>query len=267
MGQRNRAALDKARAEGAKTWLSEEFNCAGDGVMRRAWRQVSVPELDDGDWKQKFTASDGTTFYDQDAVREGSAHFAKAESEHSAAVRALPPVARRAYATYLRTGRLPEVRARAPREARNDHQRGSRRGERSTSSSSDDPGPDSEPPSRRLCAFCGKNIPADRSPKATHCSDRHADRDRQRRKRQRDRARSKLPPTPTTADFWRMLEISAEDRERLRELVVCRCNGHHLEFEPGWCSKCGHWLPDVVTGGAKLYAAFMARLVREEVAS
>jgi hypothetical protein len=70
MGQRNRAALDKARAEGAKTWLSEEFNCAGDGVMRRAWREVPVPEFDDGDWKQKFTADDGTASYDQDAIRE-----------------------------------------------------------------------------------------------------------------------------------------------------------------------------------------------------
>lgn len=67
------------------------------------------------------------------------------------------------------------------------------------------------------------------------------------------------------ADFWRMLEISAEDLERLRELVVCRCNGGHHEFSPGWCDKCGHWLPDEVTGGPKLYAAFMARLAREGV--
>ncbi len=64
-----------------------------------------------------------------------------------------------------------------------------------------------------------------------------------------------------------MVEISAEDLERLRELVVCRCNGHHLELEPDWCSKCGHWLPDGITGGPKLYAAFMARLAREEVAA
>ena len=119
MGQRNRAALDKARAEGADTWLREEFNCAGDGVMRAATRCVPVPPLDDGgEHEQKSVAADGITFYD---------HFAKSEAEHSAAVRALPPVARRAYATYLRTGRLPEARARAPREARNDRPRGSRR--------------------------------------------------------------------------------------------------------------------------------------------
>jgi hypothetical protein len=135
------------------------------------------------------------------------------------------------------------------------------------SPSDDSDSESSEPAQRRLCAYCGKDIPPDRSPKATHCSDRHADRDRQRRKRQRDRARSKLPSTPMPADFWRMLEISTEDRERLSELVVCRCNGHHLEFEPGWCTKCGHWLPDEITGGAKLYAAFMARLASRQEAT
>lgn len=113
-------------------------------------------------------------------------------------------------------------------------------GDDSDSSSSSD---SSEPATRRLCAFCGKDIPADRSPKATHCSDRHADRDRQRRKRQRDRERSQLPPTPTTADFRRMLEITDEQPDWLRALVDCRCNGRHLEFDPGECFRCGHRLP------------------------
>ena len=108
---------------------------------------------------------------------------------------------------------------------------------------SDSSSDSSEPAPRRLCAFCGKDIPAERSPKATHCSDRHADRDRQRRKRARDRARSKLPVAPTTADFRRMLEITDEERDWLRALVVCRCNGRHLEFDPGECFRCGHTLP------------------------
>jgi hypothetical protein len=124
-----------------------------------------------------------------------------------------------------------------------------------------------EPPARRrLCAFCGKGIPADRSPKATDCSDRHADRDRQRRKRARDRARNQLPPTPTTADFRRMLELTDEERDWLLSLVVCRCNGRHLEFEPGECFRCGRHLPHEVEGGRKLYAAFVASMTRRGAA-
>lgn len=138
-------------------------------------------------------------------------------------------------------------RGHSARPATNQRVRGSRRSTvRRSSERSGDSGSDSEssePPPRRLCAFCGKDIPANRSPRATHCSDRHADRDRQRRKRQRDRARSKLPPTPTTADFRRMLEITDEERDWLRALVVCRCNGRHLEFDPGECFRCGHTLP------------------------
>jgi hypothetical protein len=127
-----------------------------------------------------------------------------------------------------------------------------------------------EPPQRWLCAFCGKDIPSDRSPKATHCTDRHADRDRQRRKRQRDRARSKLPPTPQPADYWRMRQITDEERQLLRMLVVCRCNGDHLEFEPGECFRCGRRLPRE-RRDLELYAAFAASIpwptVREQVAA
>jgi hypothetical protein len=135
---------------------------------------------------------------------------------------------------------------RAPREATNDRQRGSRRGARASSSSSDDPddeGPTDEPPARRLCQFCGGDIPAERARQARYCSDRHADRDRQRRKRQRDRERDLRPRMPTSADFRRMLEITDELSEQLRLRAFCNCNGRHQEFEPGECFRCGHWLP------------------------
>ena len=148
--------------------------------------------------------------------------------------------------------RFPDTPSRVPRttRARGAGRPAGRGASRRSSARSGDSGDDSdsssdssEPAKRRLCAFCGKDIPAERSPRATHCSDRHADRDRQRRKRQRDRARSKLPPTPTTADFRRMLEITDEQRDWLRALVDCRCNGRHQEFDPGECFRCGHRLP------------------------
>jgi hypothetical protein len=79
-------------------------------------------------------------------------------------------------------------RVRAPREAGNDRRRGSRRGERATSSSSDDPDP--EPPAARPCA-CGCGRP--RQPgkgqnyfDPVECKRRHA-RERKRTQRARDR--------------------------------------------------------------------------------
>jgi hypothetical protein len=149
-------------------------------------------------------------------------------------------------------------------EARPGVRRSSQRSCARSGDSPGDDGPSDEPPSRRLCAFCGKDIPPERSPKATHCTDKHADRDRQRRKRARDRARSKLPAAPITADFRRMVQLHDAERERLWELAVCRCNGQHLELEPGSCAKCGHWLPHEIGDGAARYAAFMARLARGE---
>jgi hypothetical protein len=130
---------------------------------------------------------------------------------------------------------------------------------------SDSSSDSSEPAPRRLCAFCGKDIPPERSPKATHCSDKHAANDRKRRQRQRERERSKLPPTPQPADYWRMREITDQDRKRLWELAVCRCNGHHIELEPGWCCKCGHPLPHKLKDGPERYAAFMKRLAEPTV--
>lgn len=155
-----------------------------------------------------------------------------------------------------------DVRPRARGAGRPKARASSARRSSERSGDSGEDGPSDEPPARRLCAFCGNDIPADRSPKATHCSDRHADRDRQRRKRQRDRARSKLPATPTGADFRGMLEITDEERAWLRALVVCRCNGRHLEFDPGECFRCGRHLPHEVEGGRALYAAFVATTSR-----
>jgi hypothetical protein len=153
----------------------------------------------------------------------------------------------------------PPLDAVRPTAVATPRERRERRTSSPTRAGPDDDSESSEPPPRRLCAFCGKRIPASRSPKATHCTDKHADRDRQRRKRARDRARSKLPPTPQPADYWRMWEITDADRRVLWALAVCRCNGHHIELEPGWCSKCGHLLPAELTDGAERYAAFVNR--------
>ena len=53
-------------------------------------------------------------------------------------------------------------------------------------------------------------------------------------------------------------------RERLLELAVCRCNGRHLEFDPGRCDRCGRQLPTTHPEGDLRVRSFIARLVREE---
>jgi hypothetical protein len=131
----------------------------------------------------------------------------------------------------------------APAIVRRAESSGSPRSSSTTRSSarSGDSGPsdEPEPERRRLCALCNREIPAARSSRALHCTNKHGALDRQRRKRQRDRARNQLPRIPTTADFRRMREISPEEWGRLCRLAVCRCNGDHLEFEPGHCFTCG----------------------------
>jgi hypothetical protein len=59
-----------------------------------------------------------------------------------------------------------------------------------------------------------------------------------------------------------MYELDDEGRTRLWALAVCRCNGHHIELEPGECAKCGRWLPHAHPrrDGVERYAAFMKRL-------
>ncbi len=274
MGRRNRASLEAAKAAGATTFVRESLVRGDDGENRIEKVRVPVAPLEPG-----FHPDDGTFIPEgEDADRAAAAHF-DANQEHNRRVLArLKPHELARFETWLRTRTRttpptrPQSRpvvcgpleGRAPREARNTRRRGSRRGERATSSSSDDPDSDPEPPARRLCAYCGKDIPADRGPKATYCTKRHADRDRQRRKRQRDRERARLPRVPTTADFRRMLELDAETAEKLRQVAVCRCNGSHLEFESGECFRCGHWLPQEIIGGAWLVAAFFERLAKED---
>jgi hypothetical protein len=202
-------------------------------------------------WTDKFgrVRTPSAEFYDddgnlvavgQESIERFDVHNDAVQAKRREALRKMSPTVRRTYATYLRTGRLPEVRARAPREARNDHQRGSRRGERSTSSSSDDPGPEPEPAKRRLCACnCGLDI-SHRAAQARYASDSHAAYARQRRKRDRDRARD-LRPGVTRRDPY--LRLDADELERLRRRIEtgCRCNGHHIaDPEDGHCTKCGH---------------------------
>lgn len=116
-----------------------------------------------------------------------------------------------------------------------------RRSTTSTRAGPSDDSESSEPPPRRLCAFCGKDIPANRSPKATHCSDRHADRDRQRRKRARARDWN---PEVSGRDPYLRFDLEPPKRfEDLRKRIEdgCRCNGDHIaDPEDGHCCKCGH---------------------------
>ncbi len=71
-------------------------------------------------------------------------------------------------------------RGHAPREGQNEHRRGSRRGGRARSSSSDDP--DGSDPEPRTCEWCG--APIDRlNVDARHCSDAHRARHHRARKK------------------------------------------------------------------------------------
>jgi hypothetical protein len=242
VGDRNRAALDKARREGATHWQREGFRRGDDGKMHPYSEAVVVDEPEPNPPDDEAIAAVNAEI---DRVRTHNRRYLARLKPHELALLEAR-LRTRSHVSLRPTSTIATSSGRAPREARNQRQRGSRRGERATSSSSDDPGPGSEPPTRRLCAFCNGDIPADRSPKATHCTDQHADRDRQRRKRERDRARNHLPRIPTTADFWRMRELTSDELLRLRGRVACRCNGDHQEFDPGSCFRCGHWLPHVV---------------------
>jgi hypothetical protein len=104
-------------------------------------------------WQQTFIAEDGSVFYDTDARRSPSKHFAQEEAEHEARLRRLTPIARRTYMTYKRTGVLlpllaprPQARPRSSRGPAPIRYKGSRRsGTRSPPSSSDDDPHESDP--------------------------------------------------------------------------------------------------------------------------
>lgn len=147
------------------------------------------------------------------------------------------------------------------------------------SGSGDGLGESKEPPKRRLCAFCNRELPPG---KRRYCSDKHAGRDRQRRKRERDRQRTGVggarairfrkdvhlgitedgwdrhrrdPYKDFDTELWRGPNEPPElvTYEVLRDRVAagCRCNGHHIELEDGHCTKCGHrvaWTEDRADG-------------------
>lgn len=145
-----------------------------------------------------------------------------------------------------RNGSRPRPRGAGRPAVRGASRRSSARSGDSGDSGEEGPeGPDDAPPSRRrLCAHCGRPIPAERATQARYCSDTHADADRQRRKRARDRERDLRPRVPTAADERRMLTLEPGEHDRLRALVTC--NGRHAvilagrDDEPGpRCVKCG----------------------------
>jgi hypothetical protein len=110
---------------------------------------------------------------------------------------------------------------------------------RRSSERSGDSGEASEPPDRP-CQLpgCDRQIPSGRSPKADHCSDRHAALARQWRKRQKERDWS---PDVSRRDPY--LRVDPEEAARLirRVEIGCRCNGHHIaDPQDHHCIKCGH---------------------------
>ena len=169
-----------------------------------------------------IVGDDGT--HGAEAVAAMLAHFTEAQVKRQTVLRTMPAKARRDYATYLRTGRLPDARARAPREARNDRPRGSKRSSvrRSSERSGDSGSEDGEPPPARECAWCGDPIDhlnAD----ARYCGTKHrvyAQRERDRQQPERVAARA---AENGTAGWSRH----------------CTCWPHHDLVDRGVCVKCG----------------------------
>lgn len=192
-------------------------------------------------WKQKYQDDDGNVFYDAAAIA------AMNEAGWSS--------------LQVNTGASPLQRAassgRAPRRASNARVRGSRRSRASSSSSdsgeSGEPG-ESEPPRRRLCACCGRDIPADRGPRAIYIDETHGRRYRKRRQRERRRARDVTPKIPTTADFRKMVRLEPSELERLLSNATSACNGHHVLDAPRdadlgeRCVLCGRQMPETMAG-------------------
>lgn len=191
----------------------------------------------------QFPGADGSVKQGAEAVAAMLAHFTEQQAKRQETLRKMPVKVRREYAAYLRTGRLPEARAHAPREGHNDRPRGSRRSSvRRSSQRSGDSGEDGDPsePPERTCE-CAPECRADighRAPQARYLNDTHAAAARQRRKRARSR--------DWTADVSRAdayLRHEPEEVARVRRRVEegCRCNGHHIaDPSDGHCLKCGH---------------------------
>jgi hypothetical protein len=141
-----------------------------------------------------------------------------------------------------------------------------RRDRRTSSPTRAGPGDDPdepEPPSRRLCALCSRDIPAERATQARYCSDRHAERDRKRRTRARNRERS------VKVSILRQLLVDRTNNLEPGELVplledaTCACNGRHiLDVDPKLgkrCVRCGRQRPDSDLGKSLLQQLAAAR--------
>jgi hypothetical protein len=200
-------------------------------------RVVSPPE---------FHHDDGTVVYGHEANAAASAYWDGVEEHKRRVLAQLKPHELARFETWLRTRthatppvRLPSRPAagHAPREARNDRRRGSRRGERSRSSSRDDPDPE---PSRVCGCGCGEGISHLR-PQALYLNETH----RKRAQRARDRH-----------DPERVLERTAAPGKQRR----CRCRGQAAyPYDHRWiCCACGR-------PKAGLYSEVNGRLATREV--
>jgi hypothetical protein len=227
--------------------------------------------------KQTFVADDGTITHGADAIAAMCAEIDAVQEHNRRALAHLKPHELARFESWLRTRTraTPPMRptttvrpanGRAPREARNTRRRGSRRGERATSSSSDAP---DEPPAARPCA-CGCGRPRQPGKGQNYydpieCKRAH-DRERKRDQRERDRERSGAAKArPVRYDRTLGLVEDGWDRQRhdpykdfdtvtweqlaARAAAGCRCNGHHIADGSGeGCLKCGHWLPGWLLG-------------------
>jgi hypothetical protein len=197
---------------------------------------------------------------------EFAAHLEKVNEKNRQALARLKPHELAQLETWLRTRthdkspvRPPSTPAigRAPREARNDRPRGSRRSSaRRSSERSGDSGDSeggSEPPPRACACGCGLDI-SHRALQARYASDSHAAYARQRRKRDRDRDWSR---EISGRDTYLRFDLEPPRRfEDLRKRIEdgCRCNGHHIaDGEDRHCIKCGHR-----RGAALPFARFIA---------
>jgi hypothetical protein len=133
------------------------------GARREAWLASLTPEERDARacyyevQNQEFTARTAEERAQGFNPSEGFDFSTEWRAASEAAMRAVANESRLNKSSSLARRTTQPVGGRAQREARNHRQRGSRRGERATSSSSDDPG-DSDPNSERRCEACGADL-------------------------------------------------------------------------------------------------------------